>query len=51
MMTTDNSRSRLIEAVLDQIKTDVESGDLSAIEELIRQLPTDTLTNFLPENH
>ena len=49
MMTTDN-RQRLIDAVLEQIKTDVQNADLTAVEELIRELPTDNLINFLPEN-
>jgi len=50
MMTTDKSRQRLIDAVLEQIKSDVQNGDLTAVEELIRELPTDILINFLPEN-
>ena len=50
MMTTEDSRTRLIDAVLEQIKADVETGDLTAIEELIRELPADVLMNFLPEN-
>ena len=49
MMTTDNSRQRLIDACLEQIKSDVQGGDMNAIEELIRQLPTETLINYLPE--
>jgi hypothetical protein len=49
MQTTEDSRTRLIDAVLEQIKTDVEAGDLTAIEELIRELPADVLMNFLPE--
>lgn len=50
MMTTDNNRQRLIDAVLEQIKNDVQREDMAAIEELIDELPTDTLINFLPEN-
>jgi hypothetical protein len=49
MMTTETSRTRLIEAVIEQIKADVVAGDLTAIEELISQLPADVLMNFLPE--
>lgn len=49
MQTTEDSRTRLIDAVLEQIKADVEAGDLTAIEELIRELPADVLMNFLPE--
>ena len=48
-MSTDNSRQRLIDAVLEQIKADVENGDLTAIEEMISNLPADVLMNFLPE--
>lgn len=49
MMTTEDSRQRLIDAVLEQIKADVESGDMTAIEELIAHLPADLLMGFLPE--
>jgi hypothetical protein len=49
MMTTDNSRQRLIDAVLEQIKDDVQRGDMTAVEELICKLPTQTLVNYLPE--
>ena len=37
------------DAVLAQIKTDVESGDLTAIEEMIKELPEDALIAYLPE--
>jgi len=50
MITTENIRQRVIDAVLEQIKADVQNGDLTAVEELIRELPTDILINFLPEN-
>ena len=50
MMSTDDSRQRLIDAVIDQIRNDVAQGDMTAIEELIKFLPTDTLINYLPEN-
>lgn len=56
MITTENIRQRLIvrkrviDAVLEQIKADVQDEDFTAVEELIRELPTDTLINFLPEN-
>ena len=49
MMTTEDSRQRLIDAVLEQIKADVTAGDMTAIEELIGNLPADVLINFLPE--
>ena len=44
-----DSRDRLIEAVLEQIKVDVQSGYLTDIEEMVRLLPADVLLNFLPE--
>lgn len=47
-MMTDDSRQRLIDAVLEQIKADVLTGDMTAIEELISKLPADVLMNFLP---
>lgn len=49
MMTTEDSRQRLINAVLEQIKADVEAGDVTSIEELIRELPADVLMSYLPE--
>jgi hypothetical protein len=39
----------LYEAVLEQIKKDVESGDMTAIEELIKSIPQITLIGFLSE--
>lgn len=44
-----DKRQYLINAVLDQIQADVANGDLTAIEELIRNLPVDILQGFLPE--
>ena len=41
--------NELLEAVLEQIKKDVESGDMTAIEELIKFIPQDRLVNFLSE--
>ena len=41
---------KLIDAVLAQIKSDVKSGDLTAIEELVSTLPFDRLRGFLPED-
>ena len=35
--------------VLDQIKQDVHSGDMTAVDELIKRLPIDVLKNYLPE--
>ena len=39
----------LIDRVLEQIKTDVEVGDVTAIEELLKQVPTQVLVDYLPE--
>jgi len=39
----------LINRVLEQILKDVESGDLTAIEELLKCLPKSTLIAYLPE--
>ena len=41
---------KLIDAVVEQIRRDVSSGDLTAVEELIRTLDYDRLLNFLPED-
>ena len=39
-----------LDAVVKQIEKDVGSGDLTAVEELIRTLDYDRLLNFLPED-
>ena len=41
---------KLLDAVVKQIERDVRSGDLTAVEELIRTLDYDRLLNFLPED-
>tara|TARA_A100001201_G_C4027885_1_gene182613 strand:+ start:578 stop:733 length:156 start_codon:yes stop_codon:yes gene_type:complete len=38
---------KIIEAALKQIVEDVENGDLTAIEELLKQINTDHLLNFI----
>jgi hypothetical protein len=40
---------QLIDRVLDQIKIDFESGDLTAIEELLGSVPKAKLEAYLPE--
>lgn len=40
----------LIDKVLDRIKEDVSFGDMTAIDELLRFLPTDILKGYLSEN-
>ena len=44
-----NRNQSVINAVLDQIRLDVANGDMTAIEELIQNLPLDILQGFLPE--
>ena len=46
----DGVMQKLIDAVVNQIRSDVNSGDLTAVEELIRTLDYDRLLNFLPED-
>ena len=40
---------KLIDAVIKQIRKDINTGDETAIEELISTLPHDRLVGFLPE--
>ena len=40
---------KLIDKVLEQIKEDVIHGDVTAIEELLKQVPIDALQSYLPE--
>lgn len=44
-MTTDE----LIDKVIEQIKTDIEVGDVTAVEELLRYIPAPNLEAYLPE--
>ena len=39
----------LIDKVLQQIKTDIESGDVTSVEELLRNTPQTALLGYLPE--
>jgi hypothetical protein len=41
--------SNLIDKVLDQIEADIHSGDKTAIEELLKFVPTEYLKAYLPE--
>jgi hypothetical protein len=43
------SNPELIDAVLEQIKQDVQSGDLTSIEELLKSCPAEALSGYLPE--
>jgi len=38
-----------IDKVMEQIKKDVEAGDMTAIEELLRDVPDESLKYYLPE--
>jgi hypothetical protein len=42
-------KEKLINAVIEQIKTDIENGDLTAIAEMLERLPRETLAAYLPE--
>lgn len=44
------NRQRLVDAVVDQIKKDIVSGDATAIEALIERIDHDQLVQFLPED-
>ena len=39
----------LVDKVLEQIKKDVEVGDMTAVEELLRDVPDEILKSYLPE--
>lgn len=42
-------RQQLIDKVLEQIVKDIEAGDLTAIEELIADIPDQKAIHYLPE--
>lgn len=42
-------KEKLLTRVLEQIAKDVESGDFTAIAELIADIPDDRAIHFLPE--
>jgi len=39
----------LIDRVIDQIVLDVSRGDVTAVEEMLNNLPTEILVGYLPE--
>ena len=45
----DSEKQHLIDAVLSQIKCDVDSGDMTAIEELVKNLPDHLLQGYVSE--
>jgi len=44
-MTSNDS---LIDRVIDQILVDIQSGDITAIEELLNHIPENILVSYLP---
>jgi len=42
-------RENLVDAVLDQIVEDVNKGDVTAVEEMLKSVPTKALEAYLPE--
>lgn len=50
-MTPDDfvDESDLIDLVLEQIRVDVDAGDFTAIEELLKYVPEKNLIAYLPE--
>ena len=46
-----NKHQELIDAVIEQIKTDVRGKDMTAVEELLCALPVEKLIGFLPEEY
>jgi hypothetical protein len=49
MRTVNMTKKKLIDLVLDQIEYDIDVGDLTAIEELLKYLPKERLRAYLPE--
>jgi phage gp29-like protein len=44
-------KEKLLDRVLEQIAKDVEAGDMTAIAELIADIPDDKAMHFLPEEN
>ena len=42
-------KKEILDLVLEQIAKDVEAGDMTAIEELIADIPNDKAFHYLPE--
>lgn len=45
-----DEEEKLYDKVLEQIKEDIATGDLTALDELIRFIPRKNLEAYLPEN-
>ena len=39
----------VVNAVIEEMKIDIQNGDWSAIEDLLQQLPEESLINYLPK--
>jgi preprotein translocase subunit SecA len=46
----ESMNQKLIDRAIEQIKKDVESGDLTAIDELLKYVPAKNLEAFLSED-
>lgn len=44
-----SNKMTIIDYVIDQIKLDIENGDITALEELLKHIPIDYLQGYLPE--
>jgi hypothetical protein len=45
------TRQELVDLVIEQIKQDIENGDVTAIEELLHFVPEMNLKSYLPEDY
>lgn len=48
-MEETEDMDNLVDSVIDQIKEDINGGDLTAIDELLRFVPKENLIGYLPE--
>lgn len=48
-VTLEDLKQDLIDKVIDQIKTDINEGDTTVLEELLKAVPTSVLLHSLPE--
>lgn len=39
----------IIDLVINQIKKDIQDGELEALEDMLQQCPDEALINYLPE--
>lgn len=42
-------KQKLIDDVIDEIKNDIASGDLTALDEMLMMIPVNILKSYLPE--